>query len=54
MAKVPAAQAESEYGDYGDSGSDRDPSNDSYWFTSSDEEEEDDYELDAEELAWRA
>ena len=41
----------SEENDYDDYGSDRDPSNDSYWFTSSDEDDE--YELDAEEIAWR-
>ena len=40
--------------DFDDYGSDRDPSNDSYWFTSSDEEDEDGYELDADEIAWRA
>ena len=46
-----AREPSSEEDDYGDYGSDRDPSNDSYWFTSSDEDDE--YELDAEEIAWR-
>lgn len=44
------SSSESEYDSYA---SDRDPSNDSYWFTSSDEDDED-AEIDEEEMKYRA
>ena len=47
---APDPTSESEYDDYD---SDRDPSNNSYWFTSSDEEDEEG-EIDPEEIAHRA
>jgi len=45
-------ESTSEEEDYDDYGSDRDPSNDSYWFTSSDEDDEEG-EQDPEEIAYR-
>ena len=44
------SSSESEYDSYA---SDRDPSNDSYWFTSSDEDD-DEAEIDEEEMKYRA
>ena len=49
----PAAKAES-YDDYSDDGSDRDPSDDEYWYSSCNEDSEYGYEVDEEEVAWRS
>ena len=46
-----ALSSSEEYDSYA---SDGDPSNDSYWFTSSDEDDEEYEPLDAEEIAYRA
>jgi len=48
-----AGSVSSEESEYDDYGSDRDPSNDSYWFTSSEEEAEEG-EQDPEEVAFKA
>ena len=53
MAPAATVAKEESDDDYGDYGSERDPSNDSYWFTSSDEED-DEYELDPDEIKWKA